>query len=216
MRISTLLALLVLVSALCGSCVEQPTAMFRYAPVINPEAGELIRFNNESFDAETYSWEFGNGETSEEEATSVRFARTGKYEITLTAYSKYRASSYTETIDVQSPTVLDLWTYDTNGLPLSGGDVEIYADFDDAYYGRDMLYSDVSSLQGHVSFKNMEAQTYYVVFLLETQNGAFFTSGNVGPLILNEVNEFVGTAEFYADDARRKALSAGQRTLSRR
>lgn len=216
MRNSTFPVILLASFILCSSCIKQPTAMFSYEPAINPEAGELIKFKNESLDANEYLWDFGNGQTSEEETPSMRFKPPGNYEITLTASNAFRTSIFSDIILIQPPTILDLWIYDPDGKPLAYGDVDIFANYDDAYYGRNILYSGTTDLQGHASFNNLDAQMYYVVFFLGKQTGAYFSGGNLGPLLQNQINEYVGIAEFYPDAARKKALSSGQMMLHRK
>jgi gliding motility-associated-like protein len=61
-----------------------PVAAFTYSPLI-PERNQTIHFINESQNATSYLWQFGDGATSTEINPSHDYRRTGTYNICLTA-----------------------------------------------------------------------------------------------------------------------------------
>ncbi len=71
---------------------EKPNALFTWAPN-PPEPNVPVRFTNLSTFADTYLWEFGDGETSTEFAPVHEYNNTGKYSARLTASSKAGCSA---------------------------------------------------------------------------------------------------------------------------
>lgn len=193
------LIVILVVFIVSSSCIKEPAAMFSYDPSTNPEAGEEIKFNNETLDANDYYWDFGNGLTSEEEMPSTRFKPPGNYTVTLTASNTFKSSTYSENILIHPPTILDFWVYDTDGLPISTGYAELYPTYGDAMNGTNMISSKTSNQDGRASFNNLEAQSYYLLFTKYTPTGAWAAGGNIGPLVQNQVNEYWAIAEFYTD-----------------
>lgn len=61
------------------------------------------KFNNESERAETYVWDFGDGDSSIAEAPYHLFEQPGQYEVTLTAQKRRKSTTFTKTINVEAP-----------------------------------------------------------------------------------------------------------------
>lgn len=72
--------------------VEKPQALFTWAPN-PPEPNVPVKFTNLSSFADTYLWEFGDGETSREFAPLHEYNATGTYLARLTATSRAGCSS---------------------------------------------------------------------------------------------------------------------------
>ena len=66
-----------------ASSIEVPTARFTYA--VDEDSGLMVTFTNASLNADTYSWGFGDGESSTETSPSHTYAADGTYDVTLTA-----------------------------------------------------------------------------------------------------------------------------------
>lgn len=64
------------------------------------EVGELIAFKNCSTNAENYSWDFGDGETSTEMAPSHSYSDDGQYPVKLRAYNKGNYHEETKIVTV--------------------------------------------------------------------------------------------------------------------
>lgn len=82
-----------------GDTGNYPTANFDYNFYDNFE----IDFYNESTDATSYSWSFGDGQSSTEEEPSHRYSRPGTYTVTLTARNSKGSHQATAQITITKP-----------------------------------------------------------------------------------------------------------------
>ncbi|MGB3801661.1 MAG: peptidylprolyl isomerase [Lewinella sp.] len=81
----------------------RPVASFSPAES-NVAAADTVNFANRSEKAESYLWDFGNGQTSTETEPSVRYFQSGNYEVSLTATNeKGKSRTTTQTINVTPP-----------------------------------------------------------------------------------------------------------------
>ena len=62
----------------------QPIADFSYIATPSLAAPSTIYFTNKSINADTYKWDFGNGQTSTEKNPSVIYSTNGNYNVKLT------------------------------------------------------------------------------------------------------------------------------------
>ncbi len=101
------------------SCQKEPVAKFS-ANKTNAKTGEEIAFTNESTDAGSYSWDFGDNNTSTEENPTHTYETAGSYIVELTVYSdnEKESDSYTQSISVIQA---NEFTYDDNKHELSKG-----------------------------------------------------------------------------------------------
>ena len=101
-----------------------PSANFSYASSIDDF--KTIKFTNLSFEATTFQWDFGGGNTSSEQDPSFTFAGEGTFPVTLTA-SDARGASDAITIDVMvvegpfQPIIVEPG-FEDNTLPDGSGD----------------------------------------------------------------------------------------------
>ncbi len=199
MKAPVIAALLALMVTLNYSCSKNPVAAFSYEPQENPEAGEEIKFYNESPDAKDYYWDFGNGLCSTEENPSMKFKPPGNYDVTLTVENGSYMDSVSKTILIYPPTILEIWIYNTLGEPLPNGHVSIFNNYEDAIAFHNILFQKSTDYKGFVSFSNLEAITYYVIFSIRVAGGEYVVNGSIGPLNQNQINVFIGIADFYPD-----------------
>ncbi len=82
---SKLLASLFMIVFL-ASCNKKPVAAFGFSTTV-PLVDEDITFNNTSTNGETYSWDFGDGTSSELQSPKKSYAVEGTYNVTLTTYA---------------------------------------------------------------------------------------------------------------------------------
>ena len=70
------------------------------------EEGESVSFANNSSDATSYEWDFGNGSTSRSTSPSHTFSNAGRYTVRLTATGPGGTDTTTRTITVNEPPVI--------------------------------------------------------------------------------------------------------------
>ncbi|MDD4150708.1 MAG: T9SS type A sorting domain-containing protein [Bacteroidales bacterium] len=82
-------------------CTNMPTASFTY----NVE-GSAVTFSNESENATSYAWNFGDNQffpgTSTEENPSFTYTTDGSYVVTLTSTNECSSVTYSTTIDIST------------------------------------------------------------------------------------------------------------------
>ncbi len=83
------------------SCAK-PVADFLY-PQEKIKAPSKIKFENKSQKAETYVWDFGDGNTSTEESPSHKYYLSGKYIVTLTAKKGNKTNKVEKEIIIDAP-----------------------------------------------------------------------------------------------------------------
>ena len=79
-----------------------PTASFIFSPNAIVQY-DLITFTNASTDALSYSWDFGDGNTSTDENPDYMYIETGTYTVSLTAVNDDGEDTYSEDITVSTP-----------------------------------------------------------------------------------------------------------------
>ena len=89
-----------------------PTAGFDVA--IDPGEGTPV-ITNTSTGADTYAWDFGNGEMSDQENPSVTYTEAGEYTISLTVTNECGSSTTTQTIEVVFPVEPSFTVSDESG-----------------------------------------------------------------------------------------------------
>lgn len=102
-----------------------PSANFSYAS--SSDDFRIINFTNLSSEASTYSWDFGNGNTSEEQDPSFTFAAgEGTYPVTLTAVdgNGMTGAVTIDVIVVEGPfqPIINEAGFEDDTLPEGGGD----------------------------------------------------------------------------------------------
>ncbi|MEL6719929.1 MAG: PKD domain-containing protein, partial [Bacteroidota bacterium] len=92
----------VIISFLVVSC--GPTARFTYQAE-EVTAPATVTFKNESEKAETYEWNFGDGDTSMTDMPSHRYFASGNYKVELTAKKGKKASTTTKNLVIKAPEI---------------------------------------------------------------------------------------------------------------
>lgn len=161
-----------------GCETPEPYAAFdpsTYSPKVNSE----IYFYNNSHDADSYLWDFGDGKTSIEQSPSHFYSDTGNYTISLTAYSKNKTKSdkYEIELKIKSAEIL-LYAIEFSSIPSShfdGSLVDTYPNLKfNIYLNNDTVYN-YPIVQYNVSLPKS-------IYLLDEY-------GNNSNLVLNQFNE---------------------------
>ena len=74
------------------------------------EVGEEITFTNTSQNAESFSWDFGDGSTTTQENPTHSFSSKGSYTITLTVTGAGGSSTTSKTIEITTLPLTGKWT----------------------------------------------------------------------------------------------------------
>lgn len=101
--------------AFISGCEKEPTATFEFEKT-EVNIGEPVLMKNQSLDAETFEWDFGDGSKQTEKTTSHLYKKSGSYKVTLTAISKSgdKKNTITKEIVVRSPAKNIAGNYDVN------------------------------------------------------------------------------------------------------
>jgi PKD repeat protein len=128
-----------------NSCeAPEPYAAFEpnnYSARVNSE----IYFYNNSRDADSYLWDFGDGKTSIEEAPSHLYSDTGNYTISLTTFNKNKTKSdkYEIELKIKSREIL-LYAIEFLSIPSNHFDGSLVDDYPNLkfniYLNNDTVY----------------------------------------------------------------------------
>lgn len=177
--------------ALLFSCKELPETDFSYTPSDNPEAGEIIFFENTTPEASSYAWDFGDGSISVEENPRHTYEDAGNYVVELTASNDDGDQDNYKHLTINEATILAFLIVDsTETIPLEGAELRLYdneADWDE--YTKPMLVGYADSI-GLVEFRNLENTVYYIWAFRDEPDGSWVMGGYTPALILNTVNGF--------------------------
>ncbi len=77
------------------------SANFTFAPA-EPEAGQEITFTNQSVNATTFAWDFGNGQTSTQQNPRLTYGQAGTFNVRLTARGASGEVSVTKAVLVKT------------------------------------------------------------------------------------------------------------------
>lgn len=88
------------------SCEKDPVPTAVFSTEID---GKTVKFINSSKDAESYSWEFGDGETSTESDPTHTYAENGDYTVKLTATGPGGSNSMTQTVTIDVSPFIGVW-----------------------------------------------------------------------------------------------------------
>lgn len=100
MKKSLIFAFVAVVAMIAVSCkpkADAPKARFTYVA-----DGLTVTFSNVSKDADTYAWEFGDGQVSDQKDPVHTYAAAGTYTVKLTAKNAGGENSMTENIELKA------------------------------------------------------------------------------------------------------------------
>lgn len=143
---------------LLSSCIEQPQASFTVSNS-SPKVGQSVLFNNNSLDAESYEWDFGDGTSSTQMNPSHIYYNAGNKYVTMTAYSKKRKKSSTATaiVDVKAVGDVMFWTDESTTYNITVTLENVEKKITSYYY---YAPSDCGA-SGCATYTDIEAGTYH-------------------------------------------------------
>lgn len=157
-------------------CTDMPTASFTY----NVE-GSSVTFTNESENATSFEWNFGDNEflpsTSTEENPTFEYMMDGSYTVTLTAINECSSVDYSTTIDI-STSVCE--TNLTSGIYPNPASSHLFVNLENEYnfsyqivnLSGQLIASEEAVLNGNsIDISNLAAGVYYIK--IEGSNSSF-------------------------------------------
>jgi PKD repeat protein len=184
------------------SCESTPEAIF-YTDTIEPEVGQEVLFTNDSHNAKSFEWDFGDGYISNDENPSHIYTGTGTFEVTLTAISKGGLDDKaTLTLEVMIPTLLEIEVreyYDEYIIP--DASVILYSSITDWDAQKNKISEGFTDADGIVVFSNLDPFVFYVDVWEQDHDNYALRDEDVGfirtPEILpHKINRFVAWVDY--------------------
>ena len=173
------------------SCQRLPEPAFSYAPTENPEAGEAVQFTNESKNAATYNWDFGDGGSSTENSPEYLYQEAGIFGVRLTASNDSGEESIVQSVTIYEPTILGFFVFrDTDQVVLPAAQVWIYDNETDWENVNEPLREGITDDEGRVFFRNLEPVVYHMWAIKEGTGGIWIFGGFTSKLEQNKSNNF--------------------------
>ncbi|NSW95584.1 MAG: PKD domain-containing protein [Bacteroidales bacterium] len=185
------------------SCEMAPRAYFMAAPG-DPVVGEEVLFTNESENAVSFEWDFGDGYVSNEVHPSHIYNSSGSFEVSLTAWTRNGLSDKAYlTIDVKIPTLLEVEVLEYyEQYPVSNASVILYRTLADWDKETNRVIEGYTDKDGFVVFSGLDNIVYYADvwetshdnYTLRNEDVGFIRTPEIMP---NKINRFVA----YVDKA---------------
>ena len=150
----------------CTKSPDPPFAEFSYEVTGDPEVGKEIRFINESENAVSFEWNFGDGYSSNEREPVYTYNSTGTFEVTLTAKGEEGDKDEASlTIEILIPTLLvvEVRDIDDERFVISNASVLLYESLTDweANDPSKSIYEGFTNDNGITVFTNLDPYVYY-------------------------------------------------------
>jgi len=179
-----------------------PTAYFSASPTL-AETSQNVYFTNQSSDADSYSWDFGDGNTSNEGNPVHYYTSEGTYTTTLTAYhNNGNSDSYQVDIDVYN-TVLEV-TVVEKGNPdnlIPDAAVTLYLSKYDWVNFQNPVETEYTNSSGVAVFPQLQQIVYYI-----DAYTPYYDNDRLGglsnsyiatlPLVKAQINTFTALVEY--------------------
>ncbi len=179
------------------SCEMSPRTYFSATPG-DPVVGEEVWFTNESHNAVSFEWDFGDGYISEEVNPTHHYTASGSFQVVLTAWSRTgMTDEATLIIDVKIPTLLEIEVLEYyEEYPVAGASVRLYATLPDWEDETNMESEGYTDEDGIIVFSHLGPYVYYVDVWETSHDNYALKEEDIGfirtPEILpNKINRFI-------------------------
>jgi len=198
------------------SCESIPEAHF-YTDTVEPAVGQEVFFTNDSQNATSYEWDFGDGFISDAENPTHIFTGSGSFVVTLKAISKKGLEdNATLTIDVVVPTLLEVEVreyFDEYIVP--DASVILYGSITDWDAQSGKVTEGWTDKYGKVVFSGLGPWVYYVDvwetnhdnYTLRDEDIGFIRTAEVIP---HSINRFVAWVDYVQHT---KGSARGERSM---
>jgi PKD repeat protein len=205
-----LIFLTLIIPIILYSCEMSPQAHFSASPG-DPVVGEEVWFTNESDNAESFEWDFGDGFISNDVNPIHKFSASGTFTVVLKAWSHNGMTDEASlTFDVMIPTLLEvevLEYYDQ--YPVEGASVILYPTLNDWDNQTNSVIEGFTDTDGKVVFADLDKLVYYVDVWEATHDNYSLRDEDVGfirttEVIPHKINRFVAYVD-YVDHGKGEA-----------
>ena len=192
----------IILSLVLFSCEVIPEAAF-YIDKVNAEVGEEIFFTNDSYNADRFEWDFGDGTYSDVPNPAHTYMGTGTFEVKLTAFNHRGVSDQAyRTILIKSPTLLEvevLEYYDE--YPVKNASVLIYPTLADWDGERNSIAEGFTNADGKVVFTGLGNFVYYLDVWEKNHNNYSLKKEDInfirtGKIKQNQINRFIAYVDY--------------------
>jgi PKD repeat protein len=185
------------------SCHKIPEASFSIFPQ-DPAVGQDILFNNDSKNAKSYEWDFGDGYISNETNPVHSYDVTGTFDVKLTAYSKSDLSDEaTMSLEILPPTLLEIQVLEYyQEYSVAGANVRLYPDSISWENEQNMVIEGWTDDNGIIVFANLDPRIYYVDVWETHHNNWVLRSEDVGfimtdAIVPHQINWFIAWVDYF-------------------
>jgi PKD repeat protein len=210
------LFLAALTSLLLSRCHVDPHADFSISSS-SVEPGVDVYFTNLSTDADSYSWDFGDGYNSYDVSPVHYYDAEGTYTISLTASHHGGGSDVAQqTIDVHYLTDLEITVAEWNSnyiveYIVPNASVRLYPSLSDWDNQTNMVAEGTTDSHGVVTFSGLDPVKYYVDVYATHYNNYSIRNDLpqlivTAPLIKGNINTFIAWADYVTS----KSQEAGR------
>jgi hypothetical protein len=212
------------------SCEKYPQSNF-HTDTINPEVGQEVHFINDSYNSDSFEWDFGDGYISDAANPYHVFTSTGTFEVKLTSRSGNGYEDASSLIlQVLVPTLLEIEVreyYDKYVVP--DASVILYPTLPDWDEQKNSVSEGFTNSDGIVVFSGLDPFVYYVDvweqnhdnYTLAAEDVGFIRTSEVLPHKINRFTAWVdivdhgkgiakGTRQIIIKKLERKAASTGK------
>jgi PKD repeat protein len=202
------------------SCEISPRAYFSASPS-NPVVGEEVWFTNESDNAVSFEWDFGDGYISNDPDPIHKYTASGTYTVVLKVWSEGGITDEASlTIDVKIPTLLEIEVLEYyEEYPVAGASVIIYPTLTDWENETNYVNEGFTDSDGKVVFSDLDNIVYYVDVWEATHDNYALKSEDIGfirtpEIIPNKINRFIAYVD-VADHGKGEARRNGAMVIKK-
>jgi len=198
------------------SCESTPEAHF-YTDTTEPEVGHEVLFTNDSHNAKSFEWDFGDGYISNDKNPGHIYTGTGTFEVTLTAISKSGLDDKASlTLEVMIPTLLEIEVIEYyDEYIVTDASVILYSSLTDWDAQTNIFSEGFTDANGIVVFSDLDPILYYVDvweqdhdnYALRDEDAGFVRTPEIIP---HKINRFIAWVDYVQHS---KGTARGSKTV---
>jgi len=209
--------LILVVPLIMASCSRDPIADFFVSRNI-VDVGETVYFTNNSYDADYFEWDFGDGTRSTAFDANHTYSQPGIFTITLFAFGDHqRVDKAVTTIEVlyypPSLEVIVLEYYDEYAV--ADASVLLYGSLDDWNDEYNPLVEAFTDNEGVALFTDLNEQRYYVDVWEQDHHNYWLAEEDIKwiethVLVPNEMNTFFAYVDWVEPEPMKSSMNSSK------